>query len=73
MVLPKDKPSVDHIIMPNGDYVLLALTKVEYGEYETLRLAEKQSISYSRSTASASRDYGAYIAILLNEADVVSE
>ena len=73
MVLSKDKPTVDHIIMPNGDYVLLVLTKVAYGEYETLRLAEKQSISYSRSIASASRDYGAYIAILLDEADIVSE
>lgn len=73
MVLPNKKAVVDHIIMPNGDYVLLALTKVSYGSYETLRLAEKQAISNSRSISSANRDYGAYIATLLNKADIVSE
>ena len=49
------------------------LTKVSYGSYETLRLAEKQAISSSRSISSANRDYGAYIATLLNKADIVSE
>lgn len=73
MTFPGKKPIADHVIMPNGDYVLLALTKVTYGNYETLRLAEKQVISSSRSTSSANRDYGAYIATLLNKADIVSE
>jgi peptidyl-prolyl cis-trans isomerase D len=73
MAFPGKKPIAEHVIMPNGDYVLLALTKVTYGNYETLRLAEKQAISSSRSTSSANRDYGAYIATLLNQADIVSE
>jgi len=71
--LPDDKPVVGHLIMPNGDYVLTALSKVTLGSYGTLRLAEKNLMSSSRSTATASRDYGAYISLLLEGADIASD
>jgi peptidyl-prolyl cis-trans isomerase D len=73
MILPEKKSAVNHIIMPNGDYVLLALTKVSYGNYENLRLSEKLKIFKSSAAATANRDYGAYIASLLSEADIASE
>jgi peptidyl-prolyl cis-trans isomerase D len=71
--LPDAKPVVGHLIMPNGDYVLTALSKVTLGNYGTLRLAEKNIMSSSRSTATASRDYGAYISLLLEGADIASD
>jgi peptidyl-prolyl cis-trans isomerase D len=71
--LPDAKPVVGHLIMPNGDYVLTALSKVTLGNYGTLRLAEKNLMSSSRSTATASRDYGAYISLLLEGADIASD
>ena len=73
MKLPDVGPAVDYIIMPNGDYVLVALTKVAFGNYETLRLTEKQAMVSSRSSANSSRDYQAYIALLHENADIASE
>ncbi len=73
MRLPDVDPAVDYIIMPNGDYVLVALTKVAFGNYETLRLTEKQAMVSSRSSANSSRDYQAYIALLHENADIASE
>ena len=73
MILPDSNPVVEHTVMPNGDYVLIALTKVTFGNYETLRLAEKQAMISSRASANSSRDYQAYIALLYGNADIASE
>jgi peptidyl-prolyl cis-trans isomerase D len=72
MPVPSNKAVVDHLILPNGDYVLVSLVKVEVGDYRSLGLEQKQALSSSSSLAVAGREYGAYGSLLLEDADVAS-
>lgn len=72
MPVPDSSPTVDYQLLPNGDYVLISLVKVEAGNYKVLGLEQKHALFSSRSLATASRDYQAYGALLLDDADVAS-
>jgi peptidyl-prolyl cis-trans isomerase D len=71
--LPDKEPVVDYLLLPNGDYVLVSLVKVEDGDYSALSLEQKQALFASRSMATAGRDYQAYGSLLLGDAEVVSK
>jgi peptidyl-prolyl cis-trans isomerase D len=70
--VPDKEPVVDYLLLPNGDYVLVSLVKVEEGDYRSLSLEQKQALFASRSMATAGRDYQAYGSLLLSDAEVVS-
>jgi len=71
--IPGESPVVDHLVLPNGDYVLLSLVKVEAGDYKALKLDQKHALFSARSIAAAGRDYEAYGSLLLKEADIASK
>lgn len=71
--VPDKEPVVDYLLLPNGDYVLVSLVKVEEGDYRSLSLEQKQALFASRSMATAGRDYQAYGSLLLSDAEVVSK
>jgi len=71
--LPGELPVVDNLVLSNGDYVLLSLVKVEAGDYKALKLDQKHALFSARSIAAAGRDYEAYGALLLKEADIASK
>ena len=73
MPAPEGSPVVDYLILPNGDYVLVSLVKVEAGDYRALKLDQKHALFSARSLATAGRDYEAYGALLLKDADVASK
>tara|TARA_R110001592_G_scaffold356455_3_gene658358 strand:- start:17191 stop:19068 length:1878 start_codon:yes stop_codon:yes gene_type:complete len=73
MPVPGNAPIVEHLVLPNGDYVLVSLVKVEAGDYKSLGLEQKQALFSSSSLAVAGREYGAYGALLLEDADVASK
>ena len=73
MPVPGNVPVVEHLVLPNGDYVLVSLVKVEAGDYKSLGLEQKQALFSSNSLAVSGREYGAYGALLLEDADVASK
>ena len=73
MPAPEESPVVDYLLLPNGDYVLVSLVKVEAGDYKALKLDQKHALFSARSLATAGRDYEAYGALLLKDADVASK
>jgi len=73
MPTPEESPVVDYLLLPNGDYVLVSLVKVEAGDYKALKLDQKHALFSARSLATAGRDYEAYGALLLKDADVASK
>lgn len=73
LVAPADKPVVDGLILPNGDYVLVSLTKVTTGDARALGLEQKQALTTARTLATAGQSYKAYGALLLQDADIASK
>ena len=73
MPTPEESPIVDYLLLPNGDYVLVSLVKVEAGDYKALKLDQKHALFSARSLATAGRDYEAYGALLLKDADIASK
>lgn len=71
--IPGEAPVVDNLVLPNGDFVVLSLVKVEAGDYNALKLEQKHALFSARSIAAAGRDYEAYGALLLKEADIASK
>jgi len=71
--VPGESPVVDNLVLSNGDYVLLSLVKVEAGDYKALKLDQKHALFSARSIAAAGRDYEAYGALLLKDADIASK
>lgn len=73
MAEPAGQPVVDGLVLDNGDYVLISLVKVTEGDFSQLSSEQQTLLTATVALTAASRDYQAYEALLVEEADVATK
>ena len=68
---PNDNPVVDGFYAANGDFIALQLTQVTMGNYEAMRVEERDMLRSIVEPTYSGREILSYQATLVNQADIV--
>ena len=68
---PNDNPVVDGFYAANGDFIALQLTQVTMGNYEAMRVEERDMLRSIVEPTYSGREILSYQAALVNQADIV--